>query len=64
MQQATSKQNRIPEQQGVGHILPPVPVGLDSINTPSLPLGAMSAGTRIQVGKYQVIIHNFFSEGT
>lgn len=63
MQQPASKQNRIPEQQGIGHILPPVPVGLDASNAPPLPPGAMSPGTTVQVGKYKVIIHSFFSEG-
>ncbi|KAI8068413.1 kinase-like domain-containing protein [Gongronella butleri] len=28
-----------------------------------LPSGAMPSGTRLQVGKYRVIIHNFFAEG-
>ncbi|KAK4518377.1 uncharacterized protein ATC70_001730 [Mucor velutinosus] len=62
MQQAP-RQNRIPEQQGIGQTLPPVPVGIDSLNAPPLPPGAMPAGTRLQVGKYQVIVHNFIAEG-
>ncbi|KAI8637537.1 hypothetical protein BD408DRAFT_353558 [Parasitella parasitica] len=62
MQQA-SRHNRIPEQQGIGQTLPPVPVGIDSFNAPPLPPGAMPAGTRLQVGKYQVIVHNFIAEG-
>ncbi|KAI8332716.1 hypothetical protein EDC96DRAFT_413842, partial [Choanephora cucurbitarum] len=57
------QQNRIPEQQGVGQTLPPVPVGIDTMNSPPLPPGAMPAGTRLQVGKYQVIVHNFIAEG-
>ncbi|KAI8366192.1 kinase-like domain-containing protein [Blakeslea trispora] len=57
------QQNRIPEQQGVGQTLPPVPVGIDTMNSPPLPHGAMPAGTRLQVGKYQVIVHNFIAEG-
>ncbi|KAI9475386.1 MAG: kinase-like domain-containing protein [Benjaminiella poitrasii] len=62
MQQGT-RQSRIPEQQGIGQTLPPVPVGIDTANSPPLPPGAMPPGTRIQVGKYQVIIHNFIAEG-
>ena len=61
--QQTPRQNRIPEQQGVGQTLPPVPVGIDSLNAPPLPPGAMPTGTRLQVGKYQVIVHNFIAEG-
>ncbi|GAA5811264.1 hypothetical protein MFLAVUS_004697 [Mucor flavus] len=61
--QSTARQSRIPEQQGVGQTLPPVPVGIDSMNSPPLPHGAMPAGTRLQVGKYQVIVHNFIAEG-
>ncbi|KAI8051709.1 kinase-like domain-containing protein [Thamnidium elegans] len=61
--QSTARQSRIPEQQGVGQTLPPVPVGIDSMNSPPLPPGAMPAGTRLQVGKYQVIVHNFIAEG-
>ncbi|KAF1796145.1 kinase-like domain-containing protein [Mucor lusitanicus] len=33
------------------------------MNAPPLPPGAMPAGTRLQVGKYQVIVHNFIAEG-
>lgn len=61
--QSTARQSRIPEQQGIGQTLPPVPVGIDSLNAPPLPPGAMPAGTRLQVGKYQVIVHNFIAEG-
>ena len=60
---STARQSRIPEQQGIGQTLPPVPVGIDSMNAPPLPPGAMTAGTRLQVGKYQVIVHNFIAEG-
>ncbi|KAI8971698.1 kinase-like domain-containing protein [Mycotypha africana] len=65
MQQAPrhQQQSRIPEQQGVGQILPPVPVGIDTANAPPLPPGAMPPGTRLQVGKYHVIVHNFIAEG-
>jgi AP2-associated kinase len=63
MQQSGARASRIPDQQGIGHILPPVPVGLDTANAPSFPPGAMPAGTRVQLGKYQVIIHSFFAEG-
>ncbi|KAI8882491.1 kinase-like protein [Backusella circina FSU 941] len=63
MQHSGARASRIPDQQGIGQILPPVPVGLDSANAPSFPPGAMPAGTRVQVGKYQVIIHSFFAEG-
>ncbi|KAI7898849.1 uncharacterized protein BX663DRAFT_401588, partial [Cokeromyces recurvatus] len=58
-----TRQSRIPEQQGIGQTLPPVPVGIDTSNSPPLPPGAMPPGTRIQVGKYQVIVHNFIAEG-
>lgn len=61
--QSAQRQSRIPEQQGIGQTLPPVPVGIDAANTPPLPPGAMPAGTRLQVGKYQVIVHNFIAEG-
>lgn len=61
MQQAV--RSRIPEQQGIGQTLPPIPVGIDSSSAPPLPPGAMPPGTRVQVGKYQVVVHNFFSEG-
>lgn len=61
--QSAARQSRIPEQQGIGQTLPPVPVGIDSINSPPLPPGAMPPGTRLQVGKYQVIVHNFIAEG-
>lgn len=57
------RQSRIPEQQGIGQTLPPVPVGLETVNAAQLPPGAMPAGTRLQVGKYQVIVHNFIAEG-
>lgn len=57
------RQSRIPEQQGIGQTLPPVPVGIDTMHTSPLPTGAMPNGTRLQVGKYQVIIHNFIAEG-
>ncbi|KAI8093364.1 kinase-like domain-containing protein [Halteromyces radiatus] len=33
------------------------------MHTAPLPSGAMPNGTRLQVGKYQVIIHNFIAEG-
>ncbi len=59
----STRQSRIPEQQGIGQTLPPVPVGIDAANAPPLPPGAMPAGTRLQVGKYQVIVHNFIAEG-
>ena len=62
-QTASSRQSRIPEQQGIGQTLPPIPVGIDTLNTPPLPSGAMSVGTRLQIGKYVVIIHNFIAEG-
>ncbi|KAI7861539.1 kinase-like domain-containing protein [Spinellus fusiger] len=55
--------SRIPEQQSIGQTLPPVPVGIDTIHAPPLPLGAMPIGTRLQVGHYQVVIHNFIAEG-
>lgn len=61
--QSAQRQSRIPEQQGIGQTLPPVPVGIDAANAPPLPPGAMPAGTRLQVGKYQVIVHNFIAEG-
>ncbi|KAI8890479.1 kinase-like protein [Backusella circina FSU 941] len=59
--QYSTRQSCIPQQQGIGQTLPPVPVGIDTVN--SAPLGAMPPGTRVQVGKYQVIIHNFLAEG-
>ncbi|CAO3624009.1 unnamed protein product [Cunninghamella echinulata] len=40
-----------------------LPVGIDTVHTNPLPSGAMPNGTRLQVGKYQVIIHNFIAEG-
>ncbi|KAF7731215.1 hypothetical protein EC973_000630 [Apophysomyces ossiformis] len=58
-----ARQSRIPEQQSIGQTLPPVPVGIDTFNAIPLPPGAMSSGTRLQVGRYQVIIHNFIAEG-
>lgn len=61
--QAQVRQPRIPEQQSVGQTLPPVPVGMDTSNAPPLPPGAMPSGSRVQVQKYQVIIHNFLAEG-
>ncbi|CAO3699790.1 unnamed protein product [Rhizopus microsporus] len=63
MHQTATRQSRIPEQQGIGQTLPPVPVGIDTSNAPPLPPGAMPAGTKLQVGKYTVIIHNFIAEG-
>ncbi|KAG0168297.1 hypothetical protein DFQ28_004981 [Apophysomyces sp. BC1034] len=60
--QAT-RHSRIPEQQSIGQTLPPVPVGIDTFNVTPLPPGAMSSGTRLQVGRYQVVIHNFIAEG-
>lgn len=63
MHQTATRQSRIPEQQGIGQTLPPVPVGIDISNAPPLPPGAMPAGTKLQVGKYTVIIHNFIAEG-
>ncbi|KAI9316907.1 kinase-like domain-containing protein [Dichotomocladium elegans] len=54
---------RIPEQQGIGQTLPPVPVGIDPSNDAHFPPGAMPSGSRVQVQKYQVIIHNFIAEG-
>ncbi|KAL0087296.1 kinase-like domain-containing protein [Phycomyces blakesleeanus] len=56
-------QSRIPEQQSIGQTLPPVPVGVDTLNAPPLPFGAMPMGTHLQVGRYQVVIHNFIAEG-
>ncbi|KAI9021749.1 kinase-like domain-containing protein [Phycomyces nitens] len=56
-------QSRIPEQQSIGQTLPPVPVGVDTMNAPPLPFGAMPMGTHLQVGRYQVVIHNFIAEG-
>jgi AP2-associated kinase len=61
--QYSSQPSCIPQQQGIGQTLPPVPVGIDTVNAAQLPLGAMPPGTRVQVGKYQVIIHNFLAEG-
>ncbi|KAI9255276.1 kinase-like domain-containing protein [Phascolomyces articulosus] len=63
MHQSPQRHPRIPEQQSIGQTLPPVPVGIDTNNTPQLPLGAMQNGTRVQVQKYQVIVHNFIAEG-
>ncbi|CAO3589723.1 unnamed protein product [Absidia cylindrospora] len=60
---AQQRQSRIPEQQGIGQTLPPVPVGMDNMHTAPSPSGAMPSGTRLQVGKYQAIIHNFIAEG-
>ncbi|KAI7876607.1 kinase-like protein [Lichtheimia hyalospora FSU 10163] len=36
---------------------------MDASNAPPLPPGAMPSGSRVQVQKYQVIIHNFLAEG-
>ncbi|KAI9498843.1 kinase-like domain-containing protein [Zychaea mexicana] len=61
--QSPLRHPRIPEQQSIGQTLPPVPVGIDTSNTSQLPPGAMPHGTRVQVQKYQVIVHNFIAEG-
>lgn len=63
MSNLASRQPRIPEQQGVGQTLPPVPVGIDTTKTPPLPPGALPIGSQVQVQKYKVIIHNFIAEG-
>ncbi|ORY97185.1 kinase-like domain-containing protein [Syncephalastrum racemosum] len=60
---AAPRQPRIPEQQGVGQTLPPVPVGIDPSASPPLPPGAMPNGSHVQVQKYTVITHNFIAEG-
>ncbi|KAI8368181.1 kinase-like domain-containing protein [Radiomyces spectabilis] len=57
------RHSRIPEQQGIGQTLPPVPVGIDNFHAQPLPAGVMPNGSRIQVGRYQVITHNFIAEG-
>lgn len=54
---------RIPQQQGVGQTLPPMPVGSEPHNTPPPPPGAMSPGTHVVVGRHKVVIQVYLAEG-
>ncbi|KAH8556313.1 hypothetical protein BGW37DRAFT_472004 [Umbelopsis sp. PMI_123] len=54
---------RIPQQQGVGQTLPPMPIGLEPHNTPPPPPGAMAPGTHVVVGRHTVTIQVFLAEG-